>query len=148
MPSVTAFVIVSLVVGVAIGYVAGVSLTTPTTVTTTLTTTATVSENTGVNGTLRVASGQNSTLSLVNSAWDGGYLWLVTKVSSPSVVEPVANFTYVPPHNSTLVGGPAETQIFTFKALRVGNATVTLELVRPWQTNEPVGRYVLNVVVG
>lgn len=143
-----AFVILSLVVGAAIGYEIGASSQAPTTKTVTATTSLTaVPSDTTVNGTLRVGAGQNSTVSLVNSAWDGGYLWLVTKVSNSSVVEPVANSTYIPPHNSTFVGGPPDTQIFTFKALRAGSATVMLELVRPWQTSEPIGKYVLNIVV-
>jgi len=131
-----------------VGYEIGASAVVPATRTVTAgQLTAAAGSDTIVNGSLKVVLGQNSTLALVNSAWDGGYLWLVTKVSDPSVVEPVANSTYVPPHNATLVGGPAETQIFTFKALKAGNATVLLELVRPWQMNEPVSRYVLNVIV-
>lgn len=143
-----AFMILSLVVGAAVGYEIGASTAVPATRTITATQlTTTIGSDTTVNGSLKVVLGQNSTVALVNSAWDGGYLWLVTKVSNPSVVQPVANSTYVPPHNATLVGGPAETQIFTFKALKAGNATVMLELVRPWQMNEPVSRYVLSVVV-
>ena|SRR5271157_767025 len=140
--------ILSLVVGAVLGYEIGANTVVPATRTVTVgQLTATTGSDTIVNGSLKVVPGQNSTLALVNSAWDGGYLWLVAKVSDPSVVEPVANSTYVPPHNATLVGGPAETQIFTFKALKAGNATVLLELVRPWQMNEPVSRYVLNVIV-
>jgi predicted secreted protein len=107
-----------------------------------------VSNDKAANGSMNVAVNQNSSIALENGAWDGGYLWQVTNVSNPNVVESVSNYTYVPPHNATLVGGPADTQIFTFKALKEGNATVTLELMRPWQMNESISRYVLDVVVG
>lgn len=150
------FVVVALIIGAVVGYevnnasvvVTPATRTVTSTVTsTTTTTTVGPANNAGVNGSLVLAVDQNGSIVLVNGAWDGGYLWLVTSMTHPNVIEPVANYTYVPPHNATLLGGPAEMQIFTFRALKVGNTTATLELVRPWQMNDTVGRYALHVVV-
>jgi predicted secreted protein len=136
------------VVGAGAVYLANPSRSATTTMTTTQYVSNTQYSPKEVNGSMDLAVNQNSSLALVNGAWDGGYLWQVTNVSNPSVVESVSNYTYVPPHNATLVGGPADTQIFTFKALKEGNSSVTLELVRSWQLNESISRYVLYVVVG
>ena len=70
------------------------------------------------------------------------------RVSNPSIVESFPYHVFVSPHNASLVGSPADMQVFTFKVLKEGNATVTLELVQSWQINESISRYALHTAVG
>lgn len=155
--------IIALLAGAAVGYEGSVVSTVPATtavtitqfVTTTSVTTSTVTQtvsgaselSSSMNGSLKITAGENSSVALQNSAWDGGYLWQVSSIDNPGVVRLVANQTYPGSSSPGLVGGPAETQVFTFKALGAGSAVVTLQLVRPWLPNAPIGRYLLYVIV-
>lgn len=156
-------VIIALLAGAAIGYEGSVVSTVPATTTvtisqlftttsvTTSTATQTVSVASGLsssmNGSLRIVAGENSSVALQNSAWDGGYVWQVTSIDNQGVVQLVGNQTYTGSSSPGLVGGPAEVQVFTFKALETGSAVVTLRLARPWLPNAPIGMYSLYVVV-
>ena len=73
-----------------------------------------------------------------------GFQWQVAKVSDQSVLQFVGTEYKAP--ESGLVGAGGK-QILTFKALKEGKATVTLEYVRSWEKDKPERIYVLDVVV-
>lgn len=122
------------------------TVTTTTASPTTITVTRTQAAGSAMNGSVRASVGTDSSIAILNGAWDGGYTWEVTSIDNQSVVRLVGNETYTPPSNG-LVGGPANTQIFTFEALKAGSAVVTLQLVRPWESNAPIARYVVYFAV-
>ena len=127
------------------------TITTTTTLLSTFVSTSVLTEastfSPAVNASVRAAVGTNSSIALTNSAWDGGYLWELTGIDNVSVVRLVGNWTYTPSSGGGLVGGPANTQVFSFEALKAGNANVTLQLVRPWERTAPIAKYVIFFVV-
>ncbi len=77
-------------------------------------------------GTLTVTLGSNPTTGF---RWDEEAL-----IDDPAVVEQTGH-EYVAPAASDIVGG-AGTEIFVFKALEAGTATVYLEYSRDWEDDE------------
>jgi inhibitor of cysteine peptidase len=61
-----------------------------------------------------------------------GFSWSVGEQSSPRL-ELQGEPQYVPPGSTTPVVGAAGTQVFTFKAIAAGTATLTLEYRRPFE---------------
>jgi inhibitor of cysteine peptidase len=73
-----------------------------------------------------------------------GYQWQLAKVSDQNILQLVE--TEYKASESRLVGAGGK-QILTFRALKEGKATVTLEYARSWEKDKPGRIYVLDVIV-
>ncbi len=73
-----------------------------------------------------------------------GYQWQLTRVSDQTILQLVGTEYKAP--ESVLVGAGGK-QILSFKTLKEGKATVTLEYVRSWEKDKPGRNYVFDVIV-
>jgi predicted secreted protein len=73
-----------------------------------------------------------------------GYSWTLTGISDESVLQKTKN-EYVAP-KTNLIGASGK-EVWTFKALKKGNTTISLGYSRPWESTPPVETFSLTVVV-
>lgn len=96
------------------------------------------------NATLSVKTNEHFYITLSSNP-STGYEWRIASVSNPDVVQFVDN-QYIHPESELL--GAAGKQILTFNALQEGDATITVEYVRPFERGvPPVSIYVAEVMV-
>jgi len=90
-----------------------------------------------VDGSLTVTLGSNQTT---------GFKWGLAEITDESVLEYVDN-EYVSPEDGGVVGAAGK-EVWTFKALKEGESTVSTEYSRPWEGGEKAEwTFVLTVVV-
>lgn len=73
-----------------------------------------------------------------------GYSWQVKRIDG-SMARLVLD-EYMPASSSAL--GAGGKQVLTFQALKQGTTTIELQYVRPWEPDNPVRTYSINVIVG
>ena len=96
------------------------------------------------NATLSVKANEHFYITLSSNP-STGYEWRIASVSNPDIVRFVDS-QYIRPESELL--GAAGKQVLTFNALQEGDATVTLEYVRPFERDvPPVSIYVAEVMV-
>ena len=90
-----------------------------------------------VDGTLTVTLESNETT---------GFQWELASISDPAVLEKESN-TYEAPEDTGMVGVPGK-EVWTFKALKTGASTISMEYSRSWEGGEKGAEtFTLNVVV-
>ncbi|MBU0672161.1 MAG: protease inhibitor I42 family protein [Candidatus Margulisbacteria bacterium] len=80
-----------------------------------------------------VRIGENISFSLDSNATTG-YQWQLARPLDNNFVELVSSVYLVPNTGRVGTGG---TEIWTFKALKVGRTKIYLKYVRPWEKDEP-----------
>ena len=89
-----------------------------------------------VNGTITVTLDSNATT---------GYSWQLSGISDSSVLEKTNNVYEVPTSGRIGAGGK---EVWTFKALTAGKATINMEYDQPWTDGQKDAKsFVLTVVV-
>jgi inhibitor of cysteine peptidase len=100
------------------------------------------SSNSG--GEVELSIGQSLVVTLDSNA-STGYSWTQPQISDDSVLSATGNQTIAP--QTTLVGAPGK-EGWTFKALKKGTSTISMEYKRPWETGTPAAEtFNLTVVV-
>jgi len=80
---------------------------------------------------LEVDVGDSFTVTLCSNPTTG-FQWSETaEISDPAVLEQV-NHEFVPPEDENIVGGAGK-EVWTFKALKEGNSTISMEYSQPWE---------------
>ncbi len=93
---------------------------------------------------VELSVGQPLVVSLDSNA-STGYSWTQPQISDDSVLGATGNQTIAP--QTSLVGAPGKEQ-WTFKALKKGTSTISMEYRRPWETGiPPAETFDLTVVV-
>jgi len=72
-----------------------------------------------------------------------GYGWQLSKTLDNNIV--LVTNVYMPP-NSKLIGVGGH-EVWTFKAIELGPAEISLKYVRPWEKSQPARTNVLTVIV-
>ena len=82
---------------------------------------------------LTVSPGNSFTVTLCSNATTG-FSWSESaQISDPTIVQQVSH-EVIPPE-SGLIGAPGN-EVWTFKALKKGTSTVSMEYSRPWEGGE------------
>jgi inhibitor of cysteine peptidase len=93
---------------------------------------------------LSAAAGSIFTVTLCSNATTG-YKWSeAAQISDPTVVQQTGH-EFVPPENTGMAGAPGN-EVWTFKALKKGSSTVTMDYSRPWVGGEK-GTWTFNLTV-
>jgi inhibitor of cysteine peptidase len=93
---------------------------------------------------VELAVGQSLVVTLASNITTG-YSWSLTENSDGSVLSETGN-EYVAPQ-TTLMGAGGKEE-WTFKALKKGTSTISMEYSRPWETDTPPAEtFDLTVVV-
>jgi len=75
-----------------------------------------------------------------------GFEWKLTELTDPTVLEYESN-EYIAPESAE-VAGAAGKEVWSFKVLRPGETTISMEYSRPWEGGEKATRtFVLSAVV-
>src|SRR4030042_4406074 len=91
---------------------------------------------------MAVTAGNTFTVTLCSNATTG-FQWSESAViSDPTVVQQTGH-EFVSPEKTGLVGAPGN-EVWTFKALKKGTSTITMEYRRPWEGGE-TGTWTFNV---
>jgi inhibitor of cysteine peptidase len=81
-----------------------------------------------------VAVGDTFTVTLCSNP-STGFSWSeAAKIDDPAVVQQVEH-KVIPPGQTGVVGAPGQ-EMWTFKALKAGTATLSMEYGRPWEGGE------------
>ncbi|MFC2050387.1 protease inhibitor I42 family protein [Chloroflexota bacterium] len=80
------------------------------------------------------AVGDSFTVTLCSNATTGFQWSESAKMGDPTVVQQT-NHQFVSPHPEGLVGAPGQ-EVWTFKALKKGTSTISMEYSRPWEGGE------------
>ena len=76
-----------------------------------------------VAGTLMVTLESNATT---------GFQWELASISDQTVLEQVDHQFVSPPEDTGMVGAPGK-EVWTFKALKEGSSTISMEYSQPWE---------------
>ena len=79
---------------------------------------------------VEVAVGGSVIVTLESNA-STGFQWVLVSIGDETVLEKVAN-TYEAPEDTDMVGAPGK-EIWTFKALKKGTSTISMEYSQPWE---------------
>jgi len=79
---------------------------------------------------VEVAVGGSVIVTLESNA-STGFQWVLVSIGDETVLEKVAN-TYESPEDTDMVGAPGK-EIWTFKALKKGTSTISMEYSQPWE---------------
>jgi inhibitor of cysteine peptidase len=93
---------------------------------------------------IAVSAGNTFTVTLCSNATTGFQWSESAQISDPTVIQQISHET-VAPENTGLVGAPG-TEVWTFKALKKGTSTITMEYSRPWEGGE-TGVWTFNLSV-
>jgi inhibitor of cysteine peptidase len=93
---------------------------------------------------INVNSGDSFKVTLCSNPTTG-FQWSESAQISDSTVVQQTNHKSVPPESEGLVGAPGK-EVWTFKALKKGTSTVSLEYGRPWEGGEK-GEWTFNLTV-
>jgi inhibitor of cysteine peptidase len=78
---------------------------------------------------VEVAVGGSLTATLESNP-STGFEWVLVNIGDETVLKNVAN-TYEAPEDTDMVGAPGK-EIWTFKALKKGTSTISMEYSQPW----------------
>jgi inhibitor of cysteine peptidase len=96
--------------------------------------------------TLTMGNHKTATISLAGNATTG-YSWTVTKTDG-AAFEQVGTVDYVPDRSPPGMVGTGGTSVVKFKAVKVGQSTITMGYARPWETGkEPAKTFTVTLVV-
>jgi inhibitor of cysteine peptidase len=70
-------------------------------------------------------------VTLESSPGSTGFQWELTKISDETVLQQVDQ-RYEPPEDEGMVGAPGK-EIWTFKALKKGESSISMEYSQPWE---------------
>jgi inhibitor of cysteine peptidase len=70
-------------------------------------------------------------VTLESSPGSTGFQWELTKISDETVLQQVDQ-RYEPPEDEGMVGAPGK-EIWTFKALKKGQSSLSMEYSQPWE---------------
>jgi inhibitor of cysteine peptidase len=70
-------------------------------------------------------------VTLESSPGSTGFEWELTKISDETVLQQVDQ-RYEPPEDEGMVGAPGK-EIWTFKALKKGESSISMEYSQPWE---------------
>ena len=95
---------------------------------------------------MTAAAGNLFTVTLCSNATTG-YKWSESaQISDPTVVQQMSHVA-VGPQATDLIGAPG-TEVWTFKALKKGASTISMDYSRPWEGGEKgTWTFTLNVTV-
>lgn len=93
---------------------------------------------------INVTAGDSFTVTLCSNATTGFQWSESAQISDPAVVQQTGH-KFVSPEAEGLVGAPGK-EVWTFKALKKGTSTVSLEYSRPWEGGEK-GEWTFNLTV-
>ena len=92
---------------------------------------------------MTASAGQNFTVTL-DSNPSTGYQWEVSSIANNELVRLISS-EFVE-SDSGLIGAPGK-QTLTFQALKEGKTTVVLGYVRPWEKENPVDTYIIQLTI-
>jgi inhibitor of cysteine peptidase len=90
------------------------------------------------------AVGDSFTVTLCSNATTGFQWSESAQISDPTVIQQM-DHKILSPDNEGLVGAPGK-EVWTFKALKKGTSTISLEYSRPWEGGEK-GEWTFNLTV-
>jgi inhibitor of cysteine peptidase len=93
---------------------------------------------------MTVVAGNTFTVTLCSNATTG-FQWSESAQISDQTVVQQTGHELMPPENTSLMGAPGK-EIWTFKALKKGTSTITMEYSRPWEGGEK-GVWTFNLTV-
>jgi inhibitor of cysteine peptidase len=93
---------------------------------------------------MAVAAGNTFTVTLCSNATTG-FQWSESAQISDQTVVQQTGHEFVSPENTGVVGA-AGNEVWTFKALKKGTSTITMEYSRPWEGGEK-GVWTFNLTV-
>ncbi len=93
---------------------------------------------------VELSVGQSLVVTLDSNA-STGYSWTQPQISDDSVLSATGNQT-IAPQTTLVVGAPGKEE-WTFKALKKGTSTISMEYSRPWESTPPAETFDLTVVV-
>ena len=99
---------------------------------------------------INVAAGDTFAVTLCSNATTGFQWSESAQISDKTVVqqksrESIDTQSYIAPENKELVGVPGK-EIWTFKALKKGTSTISMDYSRPWEGGEK-GEWTFNLTV-
>ena len=80
--------------------------------------------------TVEIAVGGSLTVTLESNATTG-FQWELASISDQAVLEKQSN-TFEAPEDTGMVGAPGK-EVWTFKALKKGSSTISMEYSQPWE---------------
>ena len=83
---------------------------------------------------VQVAAGDSFTVTLCSNPTTG-FQWSESAQVSDQTVLQQTDHRFVPAQEKGVVGAPGE-EVWTFKALKKGSSTISLEYSRPWENGE------------
>jgi predicted secreted protein len=90
--------------------------------------------NNHIRSTVQVGIGNTITVTLCSNPTTG-FQWSETaEISTSGILEQV-NHEFVPPEQTGVTGGYGQ-EVWTFKALKQGTSTISIEYSRPWEGGE------------
>ena len=93
---------------------------------------------------MAVTAGNTFTITLCSNATTG-FQWSESAQISDQTVVQQTGHEFVSPANTGVVGAPGN-EVWTFKALKKGTSTITMEYSRPWEGGEK-GVWTFNLTV-
>ena len=94
---------------------------------------------------VEVAVGDSLTVTLCSNPTTG-FQWESAQISDQTILQQT-DHKYEPPEDENIVGGAGE-EVWTFKALKKGTSTISMEYSRPWEGGEKgAWRFDLTVTV-
>ena len=94
-----------------------------------------------------VAAGGSVTVTLESNATTG-FIWALIENSDASVLQEAGHDYIVPETDGTPVPGKGGEEVWTFRALKEGTSTISMEYKQPWDAGaEPADTFELTVVV-
>jgi inhibitor of cysteine peptidase len=93
---------------------------------------------------MAVTAGNTFTVTLCSNATTG-YQWSESAQISDTTVVQQTDHKFVSPENTGMVGAPGN-EVWTFKAVKKGTSTITMEYSRPWEGGEK-GVWTFNLTI-
>ena len=94
---------------------------------------------------VEVATGDSFTVTLCSNPTTG-FIWSESAQISDQTVLQQTDHKFVAPEEAEAIMGAAGQEVWTFKALKKGETTVSLEYSRPWEGGEK-GAWTFNLTV-
>jgi inhibitor of cysteine peptidase len=101
---------------------------------------------TDIGKTLTMGDSKTATISLPGNPTTG-FSWTVTKIGG-TALEQVGTVEYVPDRAPPGMVGTGGTAVLKFKAVKLGQSTISMGYARPWETGqEPARTFTVTLVV-
>jgi len=96
---------------------------------------------------VQVAAGESFTVTLCSNPTTG-FEWESAQISDQTILQQTDHKFVPPPERPEPVEGEAGKEVWTFKALKNGTSTISIDYSRPWEGGEKgAWTFVLTVVV-